>query len=293
MFLSPLFQNPSLQLDIEYTGDAIDHDIERRLSAPLPIQIPIQRFLPQKHSRLADRAAWESLLTPGSAHFTSPKLSRSPSSGIMVIVPASGHTNNSMADESAPLAPAAILLPILSFPSWLLCVLPLSWHFRQGNIAAGSLILWVILMNFFNSINPLIWPRDNIDEWWDGNVWCDIHARLQVGAIVGTTASTAMIVRKLAKVMDTRNITVSSSRDSKLKEKVLEIVWCWVYPLVFVLLYYIVQPVRYMIYGIIGCLSAYDTSWPSMFLSFMWAPITTLVAASYAGKSITPLHIKQ
>jgi hypothetical protein len=272
---------------IHYTGESIIRDLQQSNYAPLPIQNPIQRFLPQTHPRLAGRAAWNSLLTPtyaDSSLQTSPNLRRSLSSGITVIETADSPTTDVMSDRSAPLAPAAILLPLLSFPSWILCVLPLSWHFRQGNIAAGSMILWVILMNFFNSINPLIWPRDNVNEWWDGDVWCDIHARLQVGAIVGTTASTAMIVRKLAKVMDTRYITVSSSRDDKLKEKVLDILWCWIYPLVFVLLYYIVQPVRYMIYGIIGCLSAYDTSWPSMVLSFMWAPITTLVAAGYAGK---------
>ena len=140
------------------------------------------------------------------------------------------------------------------------------------------------MINFFNSINPLIWPRDNLDQWWDGNVWCDINVRIQVGAIVGTTASITMIVRKLAKVMDTRNITVSSSRNSKLKELALDIVWCWVYPLVFIVLYYVVQPARYMIFGITGCMSVYDISWPSIVLSFMWAPITTLVAACYASK---------
>ncbi|KAH4126996.1 hypothetical protein HBI62_185620 [Parastagonospora nodorum] len=187
-----------------------------------------------------------------------------------------------MATTGTPLYLNAILLPLFAFPSWILCLLPLSWHFRQGNVAAGSLILWVIMVNFCNSINPLIWPRDNTTEWWNGNVWCDINVRLQVGCIVGTTASAAMIVRKLARVMDTRNITVSSSRDSKFKERGLEILWCWIYPLVLILLYYIVQPVRYMIYGIIGCLSAYDSSWPSMVLISIWAPITTLVATGYS-----------
>jgi pheromone a factor receptor len=190
----------------------------------------------------------------------------------------------------APLYPQAIILPVLAFPSWILCISPLLWQFRQGNIAAGSLILWVMMINFFNSINPLIWPRDNLDQWWDGNIWCDINARIQVGAVVGTTASAAMIVRKLAKVMDTSNITVSTSRSSKLKEKALEISWCWVYPTILIIVYYVVQPIRYFIYGIVGCLSAYDTSWPSIVLSFMWAPITTLVAASYAGKPPSALQ---
>jgi hypothetical protein len=193
-----------------------------------------------------------------------------------------------MSNMIAPLFPQAIILPVLAFPSWILCIPPLCWQVRQGNISAGSLILWVMMINFFNSINPLIWPRDNLDEWWDGNIWCDINVRIQVGAIVGTTASTAMIVRRLARVMDTSNMTVSTSRNSKLKEKALEILWCWLYPLALIIVYYIVQPVRYLIYGIVGCLSAYDTSWPSIVLSFMWAPLTTLVAAVYAGKLVNP-----
>lgn len=193
--------------------------------------------------------------------------------------------NSTVADTLAPMYPAAAVLPLLAFPSWIICLPPLVWQFRQGNIAAGSLILWCSLINFFNSINPLIWPRDNIGEWWSGAGWCDIHVRIQVGAIVGTTASTAMIVRKLARVMDTNSMTVSTSKNSRIKEQYLEVAWCWGYPLVLVIVYYIVQPVRYLIYSIQGCLSAYDSSWPSVVLSFMWAPITILVAAGYAGTS--------
>ncbi|KAF2823890.1 STE3-domain-containing protein [Ophiobolus disseminans] len=196
-----------------------------------------------------------------------------------------------MSGMIAPLYNTAILLPILAFPSWILCLPPLVWHFRQGNIAAGSLILWACLVNFFNSINPLIWPRDNLTEWWNGNVWCDINVRIQIGAIVGTTASAVMIVRKLAKVMDTSSMTVITSRNSKVKEQCLEVAWCWVYPLVLIIVYYVVQPVRYMLYSIQGCLPAYDTSWPSIVLSFMWAPLTTLVAAGYAGLLTYRLYI--
>jgi pheromone a factor receptor len=185
----------------------------------------------------------------------------------------------------APLGVQAIILPVVAFPSWIICLPPLAWQCRQGNVAAGSLILWVIMAPFFLSINALIWPRDNISDWWDGHLLCDIQARIQVGTVVGATASAAMILRKLAKVMDTNNMTVSSSRSTKLKEKALEIIWCWLFPLLLMLVYYIVQPVRYIIWGIIGCLAAYDTSWPSIVLSFMWGPLTTLVAAGYACKS--------
>jgi pheromone a factor receptor len=193
-----------------------------------------------------------------------------------------------LASNKAPVYLSAIMLPIFAFPSWILCLLPLFWHFRQGNIPSASLFLWTILINFFNSINPLIWPRDNVDEWWNGSVWCDINVRIQIGAMVGTTASAAMIVRKLARVMDTRNITVTSNRQTKMKEKILEVLWCWVYPLVLILVYYVVQPIRYFVFGISGCISAYHTSWPSIVLGSMWAPITILVAGGYAGTSFPP-----
>jgi pheromone a factor receptor len=192
----------------------------------------------------------------------------------------------SVAAIIAPLGIQAIILPAVAFPAWIICLPPLVWHFRQGNMAAGSLILWVISAPFFLSINALIWPRDNLSEWWDGDVLCDIQARIQVATVVGATASSAMILRKLARVMDTNNMTVSSSHGTKLKEKVLEIVWCWLFPLLLVLVYYIVQPVRYIIWGIVGCLAAYDTSWPSIVLIFMWGPLTTLVAAGYACMSL-------
>ncbi|KAF2868527.1 pheromone A receptor-domain-containing protein [Massariosphaeria phaeospora] len=189
-----------------------------------------------------------------------------------------------------PVQTAAILLPLLAFPAWMLDLPPMLWHFSQRNVAAGSLILWIIMINLLNSINPLIWPRDNVQEWWDGNVYCDIQVRIQVGANIGLASCTAMIMRKLASVMDTDSITVTTSRNSRLREKALEFVMCWGYPFVMVLLYYIVQPVRYFIFGFSGCTPAFDASWPSIIVAWMWGPITISVAAGYAGLLIYRLH---
>ncbi|KAL6160441.1 a-factor receptor [Exserohilum turcicum] len=157
----------------------------------------------------------------------------------------------------APTYFQAILFPALAFPAWILCLPSMIWHFRQANVAAGSNILWIILHNFFNSINALIWPRDNLLDWWNGSVWCDVHVRIQVASYVGIAASAAMITRKLARVMDTRNITVSSSRKSRIREKIWEVVWCWGAPFVLAIVYYVVQPARYIIYGIVGFLLVY------------------------------------
>jgi pheromone a factor receptor len=188
-----------------------------------------------------------------------------------------------MAEDLYPLYPTAVIIPILAFPSWVLCIPPLYWHFSQRNIAAGSLILWMAMINFFTFINPLIWPRDNVLEWWDGSVLCDIQVHIQACIVVAFNSCTAVIARKLARIMDTRNITVAPSKTDRKKEKIFEILWCWGFPLFMMVLYYIAQPARYFIFAISGCIAAYDTSWPSIVVSWMWGPITTFVGAFYAG----------
>ena len=189
----------------------------------------------------------------------------------------------------APLYTSAVLFPIVAFTSWIICIPPTVWHFQQSNVAMGSFILWIILQNFFNSINPLIWPRDNLIDWWDGSVWCDIQVRLQIGCGVALAVSSALIVRKLARVMDTSNITVSNSRSSKTKEIIWEAVWCWGAPLLLMVVYYVIQPVRYMLYGIVGCIATFDTSWPSIVIIYIWAPIAMCFAAYWAGTLVLAL----
>ncbi|KAJ4302857.1 a-factor receptor [Kalmusia sp. IMI 367209] len=195
----------------------------------------------------------------------------------------SSNTPSNTTEDSYPLYPQAVALPILAFPAWILCILPMVWHFSQRNIAAGSLILWMIVLNFFNSINPIIWPNDNMANWWNGEGLCDIEVHVQVGAVVALAACTAVIARRLANVMDTSNITMVSSQRSVLIEKLLEIGFCWVYPIIMMITYYIVQPFRYFLFGISGCVAAFSSSWPSLVVVWMWGCITTLVAAFYAG----------
>ena len=194
-------------------------------------------------------------------------------------------TNITMEEMNAPVSTQAILFVTLAFPAFLLCVAPMIWHFRQANVAAGSLILWIVLHNLFNCINPLFWPRDNLTEWWDGAVLCDIQIRLQVGSYVGLTASLALVLRKLANVMDTRNITVSTSHKSKVKAKIWEVFWCWGVPLLLMGIYYVTQYNRYAIVGIAGCWSVHDASWPSMVISFMWSAVGIVIDSYWAGKS--------
>ncbi|KAF2474199.1 STE3-domain-containing protein [Lindgomyces ingoldianus] len=188
------------------------------------------------------------------------------------------------------LYPNAVILPVLALLAVLLDIPPLVWHMSQHNIAAWSLILWIILANFFNFTNPLIWPTDDIDHWWDGNGLCDVEVRVFLSFGIGLPAAVMMVMRKLAKVMDTRNITVAPTQSQRVREKALDGLWCWGYPLLMALIYYIVQPIRYWIFGISGCVVALDESWLSIVLIHMWTPITVLIGSYYAGILVWRLY---
>ncbi|KAF2181807.1 STE3-domain-containing protein [Zopfia rhizophila CBS 207.26] len=195
-----------------------------------------------------------------------------------------------MSTDEYTLYLTAIIVPALAFPSVILDIPPLIWHLSQCNVAAWSLMLWIVLVNISNGINALIWPRDNLAEWWDGNGLCDVEARILVGASVALPAAVTLIMRKLARVMDTRNMTITSSRKHRIRESVLEALWCWAMPALMMLVYYVVQPFRYFIFSIGGCQSAFDSSWPSVVLVYMWCPIIMFFAAYYAGLLIYRLY---
>lgn len=190
--------------------------------------------------------------------------------------------------DNAPMYSQAIVLQALSFPAWILCLSPLYWHWRQGNVAAASLITWVTVWMFFASINSVLWPRDNVEQWWDGRGWCDISIRVQLGTRVALPACVTMILHKLVKVMDTRNMTVSTSKNSQRWANFWSIVWCWLYPVVIIALYDICQSYRYYIFGIRGCWAGYWTGWPGIVLNTMWGPLTMFAAGYYARKLIRP-----
>jgi pheromone a factor receptor len=122
-------------------------------------------------------------------------------------------------------------------------------------------------------------------EWWDGHVLCDIETRIIVGSWVALPGGLACILRKLAKVLDTKNIVVAPSRSHRIRELVFDLLWCWIFPVVSMVMYYFVQTVRYFIYGISGCGPAFHTSWATVVFVWMWGPLLDFFAAYYAGRS--------
>ncbi|KMU84825.1 pheromone B alpha 3 receptor [Coccidioides immitis H538.4] len=175
-----------------------------------------------------------------------------------------------------------VALSVFAFLSILVCFPPLLWHSRNKNFPAVCLTVWLIVQNIFNFINPLVWPTDDIPSWWDGRGYCDIQAKLITGAGVGIAGPLACIFRSLAKVLDTEHATIMPSKGEKRRALAFDISFCVIIPAFVMAIHYIVQERRYFIYAIVGCMPSYISSWPSIVVNHMWAPLVLTVAVVYA-----------
>ena len=190
-----------------------------------------------------------------------------------------------MADSSFPVVPTAVALPVLALMTIILDIPPLVWHIKNRNLAASSLVSWVLISNLTNFINPFIWPTDNIAKWWDGVGLCDVEAKIFIALPFGLIGSLICIMRSLAQVLNTKQTVLSRSRAERRWQMVVESLLCFGMPIYSMAIHYIVQPNRYYVDAISGCAASIDNSWPALVLIVIWPPILCLVVAYYSGES--------
>ncbi|KAI9892337.1 MAG: a-factor receptor [Vezdaea aestivalis] len=195
-----------------------------------------------------------------------------------------------MPSLSSQRSATAIIIPVLSFLSILSTLPPLVWHWQNRNVAACSLIIWIsFAATIFIFTNALIWPTDDVTTWWNGHVFCDIQAKIQWPAIGGISASLCAVMRNLAKVMEVDRNSIIPSKAERRRALAADLVLCWGYPILFIPLHYVVQPNRYDISTVSGCIATYDESWPSIVLAFIWPPIFCALTCYYSVLVITRL----
>ena len=188
-----------------------------------------------------------------------------------------------------PVPPAAIAVPLLAFATLILDMPPLVWHIRNRNLAAASLVSWILLTNLMNFVNALLWPTDDVANWWPGYVFCDMEVKLMTAVYIGVVASMVCIMRNLAKVLDTKNTVLYPSRAQRKRQTAIDLLSCFGLPGYMMVAHYIVQPNRYYIFTIAGCTPSFDRSWPKLVLIFIWPPIFCLVVVYYSGTSTSDI----
>lgn len=184
-----------------------------------------------------------------------------------------------------PSSSIAIVLPVLACIAIIIDIPPFIWHIKNRNFAAAGLVFWVVLSLFLDFINALIWPTDDVDNWFKGYGLCDVEAKLLVALSVGLPGSLLCIMRNLAKVLDTRNTVLMPTTSQRRRQLAIEFFLTFGFPIILMGVHYIVQPSRYYILAIAGCTPAFDNSWPTVVLVWIWPSFLSIVGVFYSGKA--------
>ncbi|TDZ74402.1 Pheromone a factor receptor [Colletotrichum trifolii] len=169
----------------------------------------------------------------------------------------------------------------LSFLANLICWIPLRNLYRHGELAAVCFVCSVILLNTLTIVNALIWRDDNIDEWWKGYGWCDMHPYLYQPALSVYTSSLAAIMVNLAKQVDLLRVSPLNARELRRKKwknamlifSLPTVQIAWLYPL---------ADQRYMIATLRGCLWSSPPVWPFLLFFMIPTPVLSFVSGFYA-----------
>ncbi|KAK3053879.1 a-factor receptor [Extremus antarcticus] len=185
-------------------------------------------------------------------------------------------------DTTGQVYASAIVLALFSFVLMLLIIPPMFWHARNRNIGATALVAWLLPLLLFTFANAIIWPSDDISSWFSGVGYCDIQVKIQVASQVAFPAAFACILRALAAVMDTDRATLIQTKAQRRRTVIIDLACCAGFPLLQMLLHFVVQSRRYYVYGIAGCVPVVSTSWLTIPLMVVPPLIWTLIDAYYA-----------
>ncbi|GIJ85713.1 hypothetical protein Asppvi_004575 [Aspergillus pseudoviridinutans] len=184
----------------------------------------------------------------------------------------------------------AVVLPVLSSIAVVVSIPPIILHWKNRNFPATALICWFLISNTFNIINALIWPTDDVDSWWDGQGLCDVETKVMIASYVAVPGTLVCIFRSLASVLDTRRAMLVPSTSQRWRNRLMDISFCVVIPVIAMITHIVYQRSRYLIFSISGCVNNFDQSWVSLVLAFIWPPIICLLAAFYCGITLYRLH---
>jgi pheromone a factor receptor len=197
-----------------------------------------------------------------------------------------GHIPQPVMDPSIdyPIYPITILIPTLSASALLLQIPPFIWHLRNRNLGATCMIGWLSIIQIIYIINSIIWPRDDIMNWWDGRGLCDIEIRILIAATVAVPGSTMVIIRNLAAILD-RDHPRHPTPAQRIRQRAIDLFLCLGFPILIMIVFYIVQANRYTIFTTTGCTWWIERSWLSIALVLIWPLVFAIINTHFAGMS--------
>ncbi|KAK5064622.1 hypothetical protein LTR84_000456 [Exophiala bonariae] len=125
-----------------------------------------------------------------------------------------------------------------------------------------------MILNVQNFINAVIWPSDNLDNYWDGRILCDVEAKLSIGLSMSVTGAIVSILRQTTIILNIDNVTLSPTSRQRMFKIAFEGTVCVLVPTIMMAVHYVVQSERYWILPVTGCTAAFDNNWVTAILMF-------------------------
>ncbi|EDR00817.1 STE3-like pheromone receptor [Laccaria bicolor S238N-H82] len=177
--------------------------------------------------------------------------------------------------------PTYPLFPVFSFIGFVLCLIPLPWHLHAWNSGTCAFMIWTALSCLVGFVNSIVWSG-NVNN--PAPIWCDISSKIIIGVSIGIPAATLCISRRLYSLTSVR--TVSITRDDKRRMVIIDLCISLGFPVLIMILHYIIQGHRFDILEDIGCYPVVYNTLPSYFLYFMWPVFLGVVSFFYSGLTL-------
>ncbi|THH19065.1 hypothetical protein EUX98_g8848 [Antrodiella citrinella] len=177
--------------------------------------------------------------------------------------------------------PTFPLFPIFSLLGFILVLTPLPWHLEAWNSSTCYFMLWTALGCLNQFVNSIVWAGNAFNP---APVWCDISTRILIGASVGIPAASLCINRRLYLIARVQAVVVS--RAEKQRAVLIDSLICVLFPVVVVILSYIVQGHRFNILEDIGCTTALFNTPLTYILVSWWPLVLGTISAVYCTLSL-------
>lgn len=175
---------------------------------------------------------------------------------------------------------------ILGILGVLVPLVPARLLWINGEFGATVHCLSTVTLNFIYVVNSLLWRENNVKEWYAGYGWCDFNTYFFFAfqTIFHTTLFDIML--GLTNKIGSPRVTSLSPKEKNRKDRISALT-IFGFPVLQVLLTYLVILQRYNISTLAGCNAVYDPNGVFFVFFILPSPILTVGAAGLAGKMQT------
>ncbi|KAF9555101.1 STE3-domain-containing protein [Agrocybe pediades] len=180
------------------------------------------------------------------------------------------------------------IFSVFAFIGFLMSFAPFPWQPEAWSIGPCMYMIWtgVSCLNLF--INSIIWMGNTNDV---APVWCDISAKLVIGASVGIPAASLTINRRLYYISTGQTASSPTmSRSQKRRTIMCDLAIALGIPVLEMALHYVVQGHRYDIWEDLGCWPTIYGTWLAYLLVFSPPLAIACISTTYGIRSMININ---